>query len=985
MNDDDPEQVSVEYNSAPLSAVPGEDYLPVAGTLVFTRGGDTEQSFEIETFDNTKFLGNRSISLTLDNPVDVAPGFTTRATAFVEENDTFDPLLLDDFEDQPALWDSSDNVVLTALRLAADDPLARPGQDAIEGVLQVEGPQPVAVEVRGGVCQPNGKPGRGLAQFALLTTDSFDALSIDHTTVTLGDASEFHTRGSNDAPLRHEKDVDKDGDLDLVFHFRGDQTGLPCDTTEWPLAGLTYDGTPITTGGSDARLTRDFALGRDWSDGESLSFWFYGSGSGVPITVELKDNRAPDPGPAGWELTFSEEFDDPAGTVPDPDIWTYEIGDGSVNGIPGWGNDELQYYTDDPANAATDGQGNMVLSVLPADGSLDCYYGPCEYSSARLISKRKAEFAYGRVEARVLVPEGVGIWPAFWSLGTDIDVVNWPQTGEIDFVEFVGRLPNEIFGTIHGPGYSGGNAYGDIFDFGEPVYNDYHTFVVEWEPDLIRWYVDGNLYHSATPTDVAPNEWVFNDPVFLLLNVAIGGNFGGAVDPDIPLPASMAVDYIRIYQAGDTAERFEASFVDDVAGWRQVDIPFADFVRRAEQPVGAPDDGLTLTEVWGYGFELPHGGSFLLDQVRVEQAPAPTLVTVTSLADAGVGSLRDALTVVADGGTINFDPGLAGGTLALTSGQLVVERSVTVDGSGAPGLVVSGNLTSRVIEVAAGATLRLNDLTIADGVGAPQGGGILNRGRLDLERVVVRDNTETSAGPANFEFGGGGIYNAADAVLNLTDSSVQDNSSVNQPGGGIYGFFGSAITITGSTVSGNTSGDVAGGLRTLSNATVVNSTFSGNVSTVWHGGGIFHTDGDLAVTHSTFAGNSSPGGTASAILVATFGAPASATLTGNILVGIPGSPACAIEGGGAATITSAGGNVDGDNSCNLVAAGDQPATDPLLGPLADNGGGTLTHLPAAGSPAIDAASAATCPATDQRGVARPQGAGCDAGAVEVSP
>ena len=985
MNSDDPEQVSVEYNSAPLSAVPGEDYAPVAGTLVFTRGGATEQSFALETFDNTKFLGNRSISLTLDNPVDVAPGLTTLATALVVENDPFDLRLLDDFEDPPALWESSDNVVLTALRLAADDPLARPGQDPVEGVLQVEGPQPVSVEVRGGVCQPNGKPGRGLAQFALLTTDSFDALSVDHTTVTLGDAREFHTRGRNDTPLRHEKDVDKDGDLDLVFHFRGDQTGLPCDTTEWPLAGTTYDGTPITSGGSDARFGQDFALGRDWSDGESLSFWVYGSGSGVPVTVELKDNRAPDPGPAGWELTFSEEFNDPAGTRPNPDIWTYEIGDGSVNGIPGWANDELQYYTDDLANAATDGQGNMVLSVLAADGSLRCYYGPCEYSSARLISKRKAEFAYGRVEARVLVPEGVGIWPSFWSLGTDIDVVNQPQAGEIDFVEFVGRLPNEIFGTIQGPGYSGGNAFGSIFDFGEPVYNDYRTFVVEWEPDLIRWYVDGNLYHTATPGDVAPNEWVFNDPVFLLLNVAIGGNFGGAVDPDIPLPASMAVDYIRIYQAGDTAERFEATFVDDVAGWRQVQIPFADFVRRAGQPVDAPDDGLTLTEVWGYGFELPRGGSFLLDQVRVEQAPAPAEVTVTSLADSGVGSLRDALTVVADGGTITFDPGLAGGTLALTSGQLVVDRSVTVDGSAAPGLVISGNLTSRVIEVAGGATLRINDLTIADGAGAPQGGGILNRGRLDLERVVVRDNTETSAGPANFEFGGGGIYNAADAVLNLTDSTVSGNSSVNQPGGGIYGFFGSAITITGSTISDNVSGDIGGGLRTFSNATVVNSTSSGNVSTVWHGGGIFHTDGDLTVTHSTFAGNVAPGGTASAILVATFGAPASATLTGNILEGIPGSPACAIEGGGAATITSAGGNIDVDNSCKLVAAGDQPATNPQLGALADNGGGTLTHLPAAGSPAIDAAAAATCPGTDQRGVVRPQGAGCDVGAVELSP
>ena len=97
------------------------------------------------------------------------------------------------------------------------------------------------------------------------------------------------------------------------------------------------------------------------------------------------------------------------------------------------------------------------------------------------------------------------------SLGTDIGQVGWPQTGEIDFMEYVSRLPNEIFGTIHGPGYSGGQSYGDIFDFGEPASNDYHTFAIEWQPDLIKWYVDGILYHTAAPADVAPNQWVFND------------------------------------------------------------------------------------------------------------------------------------------------------------------------------------------------------------------------------------------------------------------------------------------------------------------------------------------------------------------------------------------------------------------------------------------------------------------------------------------
>jgi hypothetical protein len=352
-----------------------------------------------------------------------------------------------------------------------------------------------------------------------------------------------------------------------------------------------------------------------------------------------------------------------------------------------------------------------------------------------------------------------------------------------------------------------------------------------------------------------------------------------------------------------------------------------------------------------------------------------------NLNNSGPGSLRQALEDIAIGGTITFDPGLAGGTIVLTSGQLVVDRSVTIDASAVPGIVVSGNGASRVFQVEAATTVSMNDLVVANGVAAPQGGGILNRGVLSLNRVVVTDNVQNAAGPASFDLGGGGIYNADSATLNLTDSMVSDNSSTNQPGGGIYGFFNSTVNITNSTVSGNFSGDVAGGLRMLSNANIVNSTFSGNTSTAWHGGGIFHTDGNLTVLNSTFTGNIAPAGTASGILVATFGAPANATLTNNVLEGNGGAFACAIEGGGAATITSGGFNVISDGSCNPIAS-DQSFTDALLGPLADNGGSTLTHALLAGSPAIDMANAAVCPATDQRGVLRPQGAGCDAGSYE---
>jgi beta-glucanase (GH16 family) len=984
MNSDDPAQVSVNYATDIAGAIAGEEYTPTSGTLTFTNGGSTELTFSIETFDDTKFEGDERIVLRLSNPVDVELG-STQARAQIVDNDPFNPLLLDDFEQGAFLWDSQGPVELEAFRSESSDPAARPGQDAVENVLQVEVPLAVDIEVEGRVCNQ----GRGVVPIILYSTPDFDATTVDHTTVSMGTATETHVDRKTGEAKRHEEDVNRDGLTDLVFHFRFDESGLPCDPDVVPFNGFTFDGQPITAGGSDAAFSRDFALGQDWTGTESLTFWYYGSGSGEDLTVTLKDNRAPDPGPSGWNLVWSDEFDEPAGMPPNPGNWTHEIGDGALNGIEGWGNSELQYYTDDPANAATDGNGNLVITLREADGTQQCFYGTCEYTSARLISWYKAEFAYGRIESRLRVPNSGtdfrGLWPAFWSLGTDISYNPWPGAGEIDIMEWVGRLPNEIFGTIHGPGYSGGNSFGNIYDFGEPVSNDYHTFTIEWEPDLITWYVDGIQYHQAEPGDV-PGPWVYNKPFFLLLNFAIGGNFGGPVGEDVELPQEYLLDYVRVYQGSDTAERFETSFTDDFVGWQQMMIPLSDFTRSADQPAGAPDDGLNLDEVWGYGFALPDGnasGEVKLDLVYRVLFPPPTELVVTTLDDSSPGSLREALGLIADGGTITFDPSLAGGTIVLTSGQLSIDRSVTIDASAVPGIVVSGDGVSRVFQIEATATVSINDLEVADGVAAPQGGGILNLGTLNLDRVVVRDNTQNAPEPPNFEFGGGGIYNGSGATLNLTDSTVRDNNSVIQPGGGIYGFFGSTINITRSTVSGNFSGDVAGGLRLLSNGTIVNSTFSGNVSTAWHGGGIFHTDGDLTVINSTFTGNVAPDGTASGILVATFGAPANATLTNNVLEGNGGAFACAIEGGGAATITSGGNNIISDGSCNPDGSTDLSNMFALLGALADNGGPTLTHALLTGSPAIDAANTAVCPATDQRGVARD--AACDIGSYEFVP
>ncbi len=378
-----------------------------------------------------------------------------------------------------------------------------------------------------------------------------------------------------------------------------------------------------------------FAQPQDWSAKNGLGFWYDGRGDGSRVTVGLDDGAgagaAAQGSPEDWVLQWSDEFDGAAGTPADPRYWTYETGGW------GWGNDELQYYTDSTENAAHDGNGNMVITTRavddPAASGLSCWYGPCKYTSARLITEDKYTFQHGRVEVRAKMPDGeAGIWPAIWSLGDDFREVGWPQTGEIDIMEYVGKLPTEIFGTIHGPGYSGGQSFGGTHDFGTDLSNQWLTFSVEWEQGQIRWYVqrDGGeriLFHTATPQDVAPNEWVYEHPFFLLMNMAVGGNFGGALSSDLTFPQELAVDYIRVYQAPDAAERFETTFVDDQAGWRWVELPFAGFSRAGEQPEGAADDGLGLTAVTGYQVEVAgtaSTGPVSIDRVRLLNAISAT-------------------------------------------------------------------------------------------------------------------------------------------------------------------------------------------------------------------------------------------------------------------------------------------------------------------------------------------------------------------------
>ena len=247
-------------------------------------------------------------------------------------------------------------------------------------------------------------------------------------------------------------------------------------------------------------------------------------------------------------LVWADEFDGPSGTRPDPQRWGFAIGDGTKEGIPGWGNRELETYTDDPANAAMDGDSNLVISALEADGSLECSYGPCRFTSARLLTQGRFSIAYGRIEARLQTAPGAGLWSAFWMLGTDVDRVGWPASGEIDIMENVARRPSTLYGTVHGPGYSGDRGFGRTIDLAAPLSDDFHVYAVDWERGRIVWTVDGLPYQEATPDLVAPNRWAFDHEFYLLVNLAVGGGLGGPVGEATVFPARYLIDYVRVYR-----------------------------------------------------------------------------------------------------------------------------------------------------------------------------------------------------------------------------------------------------------------------------------------------------------------------------------------------------------------------------------------------------------------------------------------------------
>lgn len=247
---------------------------------------------------------------------------------------------------------------------------------------------------------------------------------------------------------------------------------------------------------------------------------------------------------SSWQLVWADEFDGADGSAPDPEKWVFDLGGG------GWGNNELQTYTDRRENAAIRDGMLVIRAVKESFAGRDGVRR--EYTSARLKTLGRFSRAYGRFEARIKVPRGQGIWPAFWMLGDDIESAGWPRCGEIDIMENIGREPLIVHGTLHGPGYSGAQGIGGAFSSpgGRPFADDFHVFSIEWEPQTIRWAVDGTVYQTRTASDLpAGARWVYDHPFFMLLNVAVGGNWPGSPDATTSFPQEMQVDWVRVHGA----------------------------------------------------------------------------------------------------------------------------------------------------------------------------------------------------------------------------------------------------------------------------------------------------------------------------------------------------------------------------------------------------------------------------------------------------
>lgn len=272
-----------------------------------------------------------------------------------------------------------------------------------------------------------------------------------------------------------------------------------------------------------------------------------GVAAAVPAAADTRANAAPATAPArrvvpaGGE--WRDDFSGRAGRAANTRYWTYQTGG------QGWGNEELQRYTSGAANAALDGQGHLIITARPDTSGAACWYGPCRYTSARLTTSGKVTAGFGRIEARMKLPSGAGLWPAFWMLGANYPQVGHPRCGEIDVMELVGTEPSRVWASAHGPGYLGLSTFFDLPD-GATFADDFHVFAVDRTPGSMVFSVDGVPYHTVTTADVPDHEWVFDQPFSVILNLAVGGRWPGEPTAETALPASMVVDYVAFTPAG---------------------------------------------------------------------------------------------------------------------------------------------------------------------------------------------------------------------------------------------------------------------------------------------------------------------------------------------------------------------------------------------------------------------------------------------------
>jgi len=325
----------------------------------------------------------------------------------------------------------------------------------------------------------------------------------------------------------------------FVDLFLAETRGLKPGQRVW---NITAEGQRVATNvdiARDAGNNKAFHVlfSRPVTDG-TLNIWF-GPLAGSPLVgaaeIDYQSTAT------SSSTLLSQEFAGPAGTPPSPDVWSSETGGG------GWGNNQLQTYTDSPANASTDGNGNLAVTakaetVTGLDGITR------NYTSARLRTLGHFSFQYGTAEARIRVPAGAGLWPAFWALGTNRETVGWPQCGEMDIMENLGSELNISHATVHASTTTGGHwQRGALTTSNAPLSRDFHTYGLVWGPNAMAMTMDGRTYMSLSISDVASSaSWSFNHPFYLLLDLAVGGSWPGAPDLLTAFPATMSVDYVRV-------------------------------------------------------------------------------------------------------------------------------------------------------------------------------------------------------------------------------------------------------------------------------------------------------------------------------------------------------------------------------------------------------------------------------------------------------